>query len=176
MTNAEIDALTASDTASTVVKLDTYLPWWRTLDPVRQRVLLNMCFQLGIGRPGKGTGLLGFGQFLNLVQARRYADAATDMLGTLWAKQTPNRAKRLSAMMRTGVSAYPTNIYGPAKTPAAPKPARSIGPVIAVGAGMGGATAAAAMHGNYYWPLVLGVGIAAALVAIVAEIIIHRSK
>ncbi|WP_338862872.1 hypothetical protein [Mycetohabitans rhizoxinica] len=30
-----------------VTWLDRHLPWWRSLDAVRQRVLINMAFNLG---------------------------------------------------------------------------------------------------------------------------------
>lgn len=102
MTNAQVDALLLSDIASSVQKLDTYLPWWRTLSDARQRVMLNMVFNMGIGRPGQGSGLLGFTTFLNLVRTGNYAAAATDMLHTLWARQVGTRAKRLSVMMSAG--------------------------------------------------------------------------
>lgn len=102
MTDKQIDALFAKDIGSTFQKLDTYLPWWRTLSDPRQRVLADMCFNMGIGRPGSGHGLLSFGQFLNLVHVGNYAAAAKDMLNTYWAKQVHGRANRLAAMMRDG--------------------------------------------------------------------------
>jgi lysozyme len=102
MTEAQIDALFAADVASTVKKLDTYLAWWRMLSDARQRVLINMTFNLGMGRPGSGHGLLSFGQFLGYVRMGAYANAAEDMLATKWAKQVGARATRLSEMMKTG--------------------------------------------------------------------------
>jgi lysozyme len=38
-----------------------------------------------------------------MIQSGRYSDAAKGMLSSLWAKQTPARAKRMSEQMRTGV-------------------------------------------------------------------------
>lgn len=102
MSDRQIDALFAKDIASTVKKLDVYLPWWRGLSDARQRVLINMAFNLGIGRPGSGHGLLAFGGFLNLVHVGNYPAAADDMLHTLWARQVGKRATRLSQMMRAG--------------------------------------------------------------------------
>lgn len=102
MSDAEIDALFAKDVASTVTKLDRYLPWWRGLSDARQRVLLNMTFNLGIGNPGSGHGLLAFGSLLNLIHIGSYGAAADDMLHTLWAKQVGARAVRLAQMMRAG--------------------------------------------------------------------------
>lgn len=73
--------------------LDRKLPWWRTLDPIRQRVIVNMCFNLGIG------GLLGFKNTLAHVKAGQYQLARFGMLTSLWAKQVGKRAHRLADLM-----------------------------------------------------------------------------
>ncbi|WP_300379654.1 glycoside hydrolase family protein [Henriciella sp.] len=77
-------------------ELDAKLPWWRTLDDVRQRVILNMAFNLGVG------GLLKFEKMLAAVKAERWQDAAYEMLDSHWSRQVGARAERLSKMMRTG--------------------------------------------------------------------------
>lgn len=73
------------------------LPWFDGLDIVRQGVLLNMAFQMGV------DGLLKFKNTLRHVQARQWTAASVGMLDSLWAKQTPERAERLAEQMRTGV-------------------------------------------------------------------------
>lgn len=73
------------------------LPWTSKLDPVRRAVLINMGFQLGV------AGLLGFKNTLAFVQAGEYPEAASNMLRSRWAKQTPARANRLSRQMADGV-------------------------------------------------------------------------
>lgn len=78
------------------------LPWARQLDEARQGVLLNMCFQMGLGSKEKGTGLLGFKNTLAMIERGDYESAAQGMMNSLWAKQTPNRAERLAEQMRTG--------------------------------------------------------------------------
>lgn len=78
--------------------LDKHLPWWRGLDPVRQRVLVNMCFNMGIG------GLCGFVNTLSRVHGGQYAAAAEGMLLSKWARQVGARATRLAAMMRTSAA------------------------------------------------------------------------
>jgi lysozyme len=100
-------ALFANDMARCEADLDRALPWWRTLTDARQRVLLNMCFNMGIGRrasPGKpAKGLLSFeGGTLRAVREGRYADAVKGMLASKWAGQVGARADRLAAMMRAG--------------------------------------------------------------------------
>jgi lysozyme len=94
----ECTALLQNDVARTVAALDKSLPWWRKLDPVRQRVLVNMAFNLGM------TGLLTFKNTLAAVQGGSYAAAAAGMLASKWATQVGDRAERLAEMMRTGVA------------------------------------------------------------------------
>lgn len=72
-------------------------PWMANLDPVRFGALLNMAFQMGV------DGVLGFKNTLAMVRAGDYEGAGNGMLESLWAKQTPARAKRISDQMKTGV-------------------------------------------------------------------------
>ena len=76
--------------------LNLAIPWWMDLDDVRQRVLANMAFNLGV------NGLLGFKRTLRAVREGRYADAADYMLQSKWARQVGKRAVRLSQEMRDG--------------------------------------------------------------------------
>lgn len=85
-----------SDIRRTADALDKALPWWRSLDEVRQRVILNMAFNLGV------AGLLGFKNTLAAVQAGKYDDAAAGMLASKWARQVGDRARRLANMMVAG--------------------------------------------------------------------------
>lgn len=57
-------------------------------------VLYHMAYQLGVPR------LLGFKKMIGAVYAEDYETASKEMLDSLWAKQTPSRAKRLSAEMK----------------------------------------------------------------------------
>ena len=92
----EIQYLFANDLQDRIESLSTKLPWMKLLDEARQGVLLNMSFQLGV------TGLLKFKNTLELVRTGKYVEAATAMLQSLWAKQTPKRAGRLAKQMLTG--------------------------------------------------------------------------
>ncbi len=76
-----------------------YLPWWVHLDDVRQDVLVNMGFELGL------HGLLAFHNTLSFVEAGNYEQASANMLLSEWAKQVPRRAERLAMQMKTGVRA-----------------------------------------------------------------------
>lgn len=88
--------LLRNDVSITITDLDKNLSWWKTLDEVRQRVLADMCFNLGISK------LLGFKNTLELIRKGDYESAASAMLNSLWAKQVKGRAIRLANMMRTG--------------------------------------------------------------------------
>jgi lysozyme len=96
LSNDEIDYLLKNDIARFSAELDERLPWWRDLDEVRRRVILNMAFNLGV------DGLLKFRNTLAAVRAGEWDRAAVGMLSSLWARQVKGRASRLAKMMRTG--------------------------------------------------------------------------
>lgn len=98
-TLAQADAALETDVLKAEVFLDRELPWWRTLSDLRQDVLVNQCFNMGIDT------LLTFTTYLGLVKAADYAAAAEDVLTTKWAKQVGARATRLAEQMRTNVHA-----------------------------------------------------------------------
>lgn len=96
----EIDFLLQNDIEDRINALGKALPWFLQLDPARQGVLLNMAFQLGT------VGLLKFDHTLPLIKAGQYDLAAHFMEQSLWARQTPARAKRMADQMRTGQWQY----------------------------------------------------------------------
>ena len=53
-------------------------------------VVIEMCYQLGVG------GFSKFKKTIAYLQNQQFHDASVEMLDSLWAKQTPNRAKELS--------------------------------------------------------------------------------
>ena len=74
-------------------------PWFKdSPDPVKF-VVSNMCYQLGI------TGFSKFKKTIYYFETEQYEEASMEMLDSLWAKQTPNRAKELSEEVR----AVPSN-------------------------------------------------------------------
>lgn len=92
----EAEFMLSYDIERTIKALDAALPWWRSLDATRQRVLANMAFNMGV------AGLLGFKNTLAAVQSGRYEDAAAGMLASKWAGQVGERAKRLAYLMAKG--------------------------------------------------------------------------
>ncbi len=59
-----------------------------------QEVVLNMCYQLGV------TGVSKFRKAISALQDGEWQEAADEMLDSLWARQTPNRAEELSNIVR----------------------------------------------------------------------------
>jgi lysozyme len=96
ITATESAYLLGNDIDGFYVALQKALPWVSQLDEVRQRVLLDMAFNLGI------QGLLTFKNTLATIKAGDYGKAGPMMLQSKWAEQVGRRAERLSTMMVTG--------------------------------------------------------------------------
>ena len=62
-----------------------------------QEVVINMCYQLGV------NGVSKFRKAISAMQEGDWEEAANEMLDSLWARQTPNRAKELSDIVRNQV-------------------------------------------------------------------------
>ena len=90
LSDEQVDGLLAADLMMVFSGLDAHVGWWRTLSYARQRVLANMAFNLGV------DGLLKFKNTLKFIQMGAYAEAATGMLVSTWARQTGKRAERLA--------------------------------------------------------------------------------
>ena len=68
--------------------------WFNNSPEEVKDVVTNMCYQLGV---------LGFSKFKKTIyylETEQYEEASFEMLDSLWAKQTPNRAKELSEEVR----------------------------------------------------------------------------
>ena len=64
--------------------------WYRYMPQAIRDVVMNMCYQLGVG------GFSKFRKTISFLQNKQFHDASEEMLDSLWARQTPNRAKELS--------------------------------------------------------------------------------
>ncbi len=71
--------------------------WYGEMDELRQEVILEMCFNLGIAR------LKGFKKMLKACELKNYTLASQEMLTSLWARQVGQRAKNLAKIMEKGV-------------------------------------------------------------------------
>lgn len=76
--------------------LEARYPWFAGLDVIRQRVLIDMAFNLGVERLGH------FRNTLKAVAEGRWSAAKAGMLNSLWATQVVSRAVRLANMMESG--------------------------------------------------------------------------
>ena len=92
----EVDLLLANDVERVTREVRAALPWFTSLNEPRQAVLIGMAFQMGV------AGLLSFKQTLSAIRDERYAHAGGLMLQSLWAQQTPERAKRMAYQMGSG--------------------------------------------------------------------------
>lgn len=77
--------------------LDVDAPWWRGLDPVRQRALINFAFNVGEG------GLKNWPHFLACMEARDWAGARSQLMSTPWWDEVGHRGPMLASMIMTGL-------------------------------------------------------------------------
>ena len=97
-------ALATHDMSLAMMDLDAHADWWRYMSPVRQRVIHNMCFNLG------WTKLNKFGATLEVMRMGYWAQAAQHMEDSAWFGQVGDRAKRLCWMMRNDNCNFPKEI------------------------------------------------------------------
>lgn len=97
LSDKEIDYLLSNDIDLKYLSLVHELAWITSLSEARQAVLLNMAFQMGV------EGLLKFKNTLKFIKEGNYTAASQGMGNSLWAKQTPNRAKKMIQQMLTNV-------------------------------------------------------------------------
>lgn len=95
ITVIEAEDMLDHDIASAIGALSVRVPVFATLDPVRQRVLVNMAF-MGVDR------LLGFRKMFEALRRQDFDRAAAEILDSKYATQVGQRAVRLANMMRTG--------------------------------------------------------------------------
>lgn len=93
-----VNTLFQNDVNGCEASLDLHWPWWRGLDPVRQRVMLNMVFNMG------SRTLAQFPKFLAAMQAEDWLTAGQEMLNSAWAREVGARATRLHQMVLTGIA------------------------------------------------------------------------
>ena len=96
LTDAQIDSLETRDVGNAVAALDEYANWWRAMEEPRQRVLANMCFNMGWTK---------LSEFVNTLKAMHFADyvaAAAGMRASKWYGQVGARGEHLAKVMETG--------------------------------------------------------------------------
>jgi len=78
------------------IELEDKLPVFHRLSKKRQEVLIEMAYQLGV------AGLLKFKKMIQALIGRNYDRAHREMLDSVWARKTPNRANELAKKMLKG--------------------------------------------------------------------------
>lgn len=95
ISTATAEALLDEDLDDAVAGAASF-PWFARLDAVRQEVVAEMVFNLGLPK---------FQQFkatMAAIAAGDYHKASEQMLKSLWAKQVGQRARTLARMMKEG--------------------------------------------------------------------------
>jgi len=96
ITEAEANYLLERDIHDAAEDLSSCCSWSENLNKVRQDVLIDMVFNLGIVR------FLGFKKLRAAIEKKNWTEAAKEMLDSKWAKQVGQRATELADMMLTG--------------------------------------------------------------------------
>ena len=71
-------------------------PWFESLDPVRQKVIIDMRFNLGLAE------LMRFKRMILALEQGDYDRAGEEMKDSKWYSQVGIRGRRLVKMMKTG--------------------------------------------------------------------------
>lgn len=95
LTDEQIFQLMDADTNTAIVNCKSVFPKFSELSDVRQRVLVDMMFNLGKPR------FEGFKMMITHVKEGDFGKAADDMKNSKWYAQVGTRGSRLEAMMRT---------------------------------------------------------------------------
>ena len=96
ITREEALTLLNNDIAKVRREVKRTFPWFARLNPVRQNVVLNMVFDLGLPR------FRQFKKAIAAIRAKRWDEAVKQMLDSRWARQVGRRARELAAMMKSG--------------------------------------------------------------------------
>lgn len=70
--------------------------WYSEMPSIRQGIILEMCFNLGL------TRLRTFKKMILACELKNYELASQEMLNSLWARQVGERAKTLANIMKKG--------------------------------------------------------------------------
>lgn len=88
--------LLENDIDEAKIAMNQSFPWVLGLDDVRQGVIIEMIFQLGV------AGVQGFPKMIAEIREKDYNIAAKEMLNSVWHSQTPDRCEELANLMLNG--------------------------------------------------------------------------
>lgn len=93
MSKEAADKILKKKLAKLTSKIYDAIPWLNNSPKEVQEVVIEMAYQMGVG------GVLKFKNTLNFIKENEYKNASSNMMKSLWAKQTPNRAKKLASII-----------------------------------------------------------------------------
>lgn len=96
ITEDEADTILKQRIEQIEERLEKDYDWYNDLSETRKAVMISMVYQLG------HRGVEMFRKFLAAMAKGDYAKASVEMLDSLWARQTPHRAKRQAKMIKNG--------------------------------------------------------------------------
>lgn len=71
--------------------------WFREIDRVRQEVLIELCFNIGIAK------IIQFKNMIKAIHEKDFNEASEHMLDSIWAKQVgSSRSNNMAERMRSG--------------------------------------------------------------------------
>ncbi len=85
-----------NDIKRALEEIKSSFEWFEELNEVRQIVIANMVFNLGI------TRFSGFERTIEAIEEEDFTEAAREMMDSLWARQVGKRARQLAVMMESG--------------------------------------------------------------------------
>ena len=94
LTEKEAEHLLTNRVSQKHLHLLDNLDWYSDMPPEVQGVILEMVYQMGF------TGFTKFKKAISNMKSKDWKGAATEMLDSRWAKQTPNRANQLADIVR----------------------------------------------------------------------------
>lgn len=100
LSDMQIAELLAGDIRTSISKAIAHIPFYGRLTDNRQRIIIEMLFNMGWG--DGSHGLSSFKHTLLAIRDGQYSAAADGMLASEWAKQVGARATRLATQMRNG--------------------------------------------------------------------------
>ena len=80
------------------INISKKFEWFEHSPDIIKNSVINMCYQMGIS---------GFSKFMKTIyylETEQYEEASTECLDSLWAKQTPHRAKEVSEAISSAVA------------------------------------------------------------------------
>ena len=75
-------------------RADKKFPFLKTLPLQAKDVIYEMCYQMGV------SGVSKFKKTLAYLENKEFKKASIEMLDSKWARQTPNRARKLSNIIK----------------------------------------------------------------------------